>query len=597
MLPSSTRPARRRFSLGVGYFCASLLGLAGCRHAVPATETASLRAAPEPPSGWERKTLLIAQKQVVATANRHASEAGLQMLRKGGSAADAAIASALVLGLVEPQSSGIGGGGVLLFFDKRQNAVRFFDGRETAPQAATPDQFMGPEGRPVPFYDAVVGGWSVGTPSAIRLYEALHKAHGKLSWRELFQPAIRLAQDGFPIGKRLHRLLSVDKHLRKDPEAAAYFYEEGGQPRAAGTLLRNPAYADVLRSVADKGAEVFYRGAIAEDIVRKVRAHAVHPGQLSLDDLAQYQAVQRSPICAGYRTYKVCGAGPPTSGGVTVLQILKLHELAEPQGVPREQPYASHLFADIGNLAFADRNKYLADPDFVKQPTTGLLDDVYLRERASHLHKDRSLGTVPAGNPPGATARLGTDLYSERVGTSHVSVVDSEGNAVSMTVTIEDAFGSRQMVRGFLLNNELTDFSLAPTDDGKPVANRLEARKRPRSSMSPTLVFASDGSLHLIVGSPGGPSIISYVAQSLIAVLDWKLDVQAAFDLPHVGGRNGPVDLEKSTLAESYRPGLEALGHKTRVVDMTSGLSGILLIRGRLEAGVDPRKEGAALGD
>jgi gamma-glutamyltranspeptidase/glutathione hydrolase len=399
------------------------------------------------------------------------------------------------------------------------------------------------------------------------------------------------------VSRRLHRLLGMEKHLIKDPEAAAYFYEADGRPRPVGTLLKNPQYAGVLKAVAEQGADAFYTGAIAQDIVRKVSSHPTNPGRLSLEDLARYKAVERPPVCGSFRVYKICGVGPPTSGGVSVLQILKLLEIAEPVAVPQTQPYATHLFADAGNLAFADRNRYLADPDFVQAPVAGLLDEGYLRARAALLHKERSLGIAEAGTPPGAVAQLGDDALSERAATSHLSIVDAEGNGVALTATIEDVFGSRQLVRGFLLNNELTDFSLAPTEGGRPVANRVEPGKRPRSSMAPTLVFTADGALHLLIGSPGGSAIINYVASRLIAILDWKLDVQAALDLPNVGGRNAPVDLEKGTAAESYKQPLEAMGHKTRVVDLTSGLSAIQLVRGRIEAGVDPRKEGVALGD
>lgn len=574
----------------------------GCRHGggpegPQAPRAVGVPRAPEGASGWTEKALLVAQKQAVATANPYASEAGIEVLRKGGSAADAAVAIALVLGLTEPQSSGIGGGGLALYYDAKARVVHSFDGRETAPAAATPDMFLGPDGKPPAFHAAVVGGRSVATPSELRLLEALHKQHGRLPFRDLLQPAIRLATDGFQLGKRLHKLLSRDKFLARDPEAAAYFYEADGRPKAVGTVIKNPAYAEVLRTVAEQGVDAFYTGVIAEDIVRKVRGHETNPGRLALEDLRSYKVVERPPLCATFRSHNVCGAGPPTSGGVTVLQILKLHELVEPTGVPQVQPYATHLFADAGNLAFADRNQYIADPDFVALPLAGLLADGYLRGRAQLLRKDRSLGLATAGTPPGAVAHLGSDELSERAATSHVSVLDAEGNALALTVTIEDVFGSRQMVRGFLLNNELTDFSLAPSVEGRTVVNRIEARKRPRSSMAPTLVLGQDGALQVVIGSPGGSAIINYVAQSLIAILDWKLDVQAALNLPHVGARNGPLELEKGTAAQSYQVALEAMGHTTRVLDHTSGLSAIQIIRGHIEAGVDPRREGVALGD
>ncbi|MFN7888236.1 MAG: gamma-glutamyltransferase family protein, partial [Betaproteobacteria bacterium] len=463
------------------------LGLAGCASAP------ELPVQPEPPTGFRAGvTTATATKHMAAAANPPATEAGRAILRQGGSAVDAAIAIQMVLTLIEPQSSGIGGGAFIMHWDGKR--VQAFDGRETAPREADENLFI-VDGKPMAFYDAVVGGRSVGTPGALRVLEAAHKQHGKLPWAQLFEPAIKLAEQGFAISPRLAALIEQDKYLARDPTARAYFYNADGTPKKAGTLLRNPELAATLRAIAQQGPDVLYRGTIGVDVVAKVRAQA-NVGRLGTSDLVEYEAKERTAICTDYKRWRVCGMPPPSSGGIAVAQMLGIFANrniavvppAEKNGSLQPQADGVHLFSEAGRLAFADRNLYVADSDFVAVDVAGLIDPTYLAQRAK-LIGDRSMGRAPPGVPPGTKLSFAPDRSPDRVATSHVSVVDDYGNAVSMTTTIEDAFGARLMVRGFLLNNQLTDFSFAPSENGKPVANRVQPGKRPRSSMVPTLVF------------------------------------------------------------------------------------------------------------
>ncbi len=540
--------------------------------------------------------------QMVTAANPLAAEAGMAMLRQGGSATDAAIATELVLGLVEPQSSGIGGGAFLLHYDAAERAVSAYDGRETAPAGADEALFLNAEGEPLPFWDAVVGGRSVGTPGLLRMLEMAHREHGKLPWASLFQPAIRLAEEGFAVSPRLHELIAGDKYLKRYPATTAYFHDADGNPLPVGHLLKNQAYADTLRLVAEGGADAFYKGWVALDIVNAVRDATDNPGLLSYPDLRGYQAKRREALCLPYRRWVVCGMPPPTSGGVAVLQTLKLLEafdLAALAPAPGESPGAEaiHLVAEAERLAFADRNRFLADSDFVEVPVDKLLDPLYLAARAVLIDPAASMGKASPGL---RTPQAHSPAQLNPPSTSHLSVVDAEGNAVSMTASIESAFGSRVMVRGFMLNNELTDFSFRPEVDGRPVANRVEPGKRPRSSMSPTLVLDSEGRFVMAIGSPGGSRIIGYTTKAIIAALDWNLTMQQAVALPNFVNRNGATDLEEGTGIEAAKAGLEALGHEVNVRGMTSGLHGIRRIpRGPegsgLEGGADPRREGVVL--
>jgi len=553
--------------------------------------------APEPATEIVPKQLVTARRFMVVAAHPLAARAGYDAIRRGGSAVDAAIATELVLNLVEPQSSGIGGGGFLLHYAAREAKLEAYDGRETAPARAKPGRFLGTGGKPLDWPAAVISGKSVGVPGLLRLLELAHRRHGKLPWAQLFDPAIKLAQEGFPISPRLSALIAADRFLPLDANARRYFYLADGKARLAGTLVKNPEFAAVLKRVAAGGADAFYRGGIARDIAAAVRSHKRSPGDLVEADLSAYEPKEREPLCGAYRRWKVCGMPPPSSGGFAVLQILKILERFDLERVKPESVEAVHLFAEAGRLAYADRNLYIADPDFVRGPLAALLAPAYLAARAKLIDPLHSMGRASAGNPAGVAANLGVAEPLELPATSHVSIVDAEGDAVAMTASIEAAFGNRQMVRGFFLNNELTDFSWEPEEGGKPVANRVEAKKRPRSSMAPTLVFDEKGKLFMVIGSPGGHSIINYVALTLVNVLDWNMDIQKAIDAPRMGSRNGPTELERGTRLERLAPELERMGHSVRIRPEASGLHGIVRTPSGWAGGADPRREGVAVGD
>jgi gamma-glutamyltranspeptidase/glutathione hydrolase len=540
----------------------------------------------------------FAPHDMVVAAHPLAAEAGRQILRQGGNAVDAAIATALVLNLVEPQSSGVGGGGFLVYYAAAHRELVSIDGRETAPLAAKPDRFLNPDGTPMHFFTAVVGGRSIGTPGYLRMLEMAHRKFGKLQWSSLFLPAIKLATDGFPVSERLHMLLAEDAFLPKSESAKGYFYHPDGTPLAAGETVKNPQLARVFTEVAMQGTKAFYSGPIARDIVRAVR-DATPNGDMSLDDLAHYRVKERKAICGPYRSWRVCGMGPPSSGAITMLQILGMLQHFPADRLNLDEPGAVHLFAEAGKLAFADRDRYLADTDFVPAPILGLIDPGYLASRAKLIDPERDNG-IPAspGDPPRRHAdRWSDDASPELPSTSDLAVIDRDGNAVSMTNSIENQFGSRVMVDGFLLNNELTDFSFLPVRDGKPVANAVQAGKRPRSSMSPTMVFDKRG-LKLIVGSAGGPAIIEDVAKTIIAALDEHRDLQAAMDLPNVGNRNGGVtEIEVGPWADGLKKALEARGHHVTVSPHPSGIAGIEVTKKGLEGAADSRRDGTGRGD
>ncbi len=553
--------------------------------------------APEAATGRQEKTENLAQRHMVVAAHPLAAAAGLTILRQGGSALDAAVAVQMMLTLVEPQSSGIGGGALLLYWDNANKQLHAYDGRETAPAAARPERFLQSDGTPLPFRDAVASGLSTGVPGAVAALALAHAAHGMRPWADLVAPAIAQAENGFTVTPRLAGLLAREQRLRQEPEAAALYYP-GGAPLKAGDTLRNPALAQSLRRIAADGAAALQRGPLAEAILR---ALATRGSDITAADLAGYQPKRREPVCGSFRLHKLCGFGPPSSGGVAVLQILKLVELLDPSPASQLDIADLHRLAEASRLAFADRNLYLADSDFVPVPVAGLLDPGYLAERARLVRPDASLGSAQPGTPPGRRgAQPALWPHDGPPGTSHISIIDAWGNAVSMTTTIEDAFGARLLVGGFLLNNQLTDFSFRPSLDGHAVANRVEAGKRPRSSMAPFLVFDPRGALLGAAGSPGGSQIIGYVAQTLLLLLDKGLGPQAAVSLPHIGSRNGPTEIETGA-DPAWAAGLARLGHQSQSLEMTSGLHVIWRRAGSppwvWAGGADPRREGVALGD
>jgi gamma-glutamyltranspeptidase/glutathione hydrolase len=577
----------------------------------PSNFSYSVPQQPEAASGYTEKPGWATKKFAVAAANPLATDAGYQVLRAGGSAVDAAIAVQMVLTLVEPQSSGIGGGAFLLHFNGKD--VEAFDGRETAPAAADERLFLGADGKPLPFAQAVVGGRSVGVPGTVRLLEMAHRQYGKLPWAQLMQPAIMLAEGGFKVSPRLNTLAKGDAHLKKDPVAAAYFFRPDGEPREVGFNLRNPELAAVLRRIASEGSRAFYEGEVAQAIVDKVQKHPANPGKLSLADLAGYQPKKRAPICHDHRAQgkamRVCGFPPPSSGAIAVGQILGILAQVNADALPLENGLPSagwlHFYTEAARLAFADRAQYLADPDFVQPPAgnwMSLLDPAYLAQRA-RLIGPQSMKVAQPGAPGQAVSRYAPSEEQPEYGTSHISIVDGYGNAVAMTTTIEDAFGSRQMVKGFLLNNELTDFSFAPADaQGRPIANRVQPGKRPRSSMAPTLVFdKATGQLLMSGGSPGGALIIHYTAKTLYGVLNWGLVPQQAINLPNFGSTNGPTLLEERRFPAATVETLKARGHEVREMNMTSGLQAITWGQAHGQAlllgGADPRREGIVMGD
>jgi gamma-glutamyltranspeptidase/glutathione hydrolase len=540
---------------------------------------------------------VVAKRFMVVAAHPLAARAGYDVLKRGGTAVDAAIAAELVLGLVEPQSSGIGGGGFLLCYDAKRSTLAAYDGRETAPAAAKPERFLGADGKPLDWPAAVISGKSTGVPGLLAVLELAHRKHGRLKWSELFDPAIRLANDGFPISPRLHALVAADRYLAQNDQARRYFYSPDGSAKPAGTLLKNPAYAAVLKRVDAKGADAFYRGEIAREIAAAVRSRKRSPGDLAAADFAAYAALEREPLCGPYRSWKVCGMPPPSGGGFAVLQILEILEHFDLRSLKPDSVEVVHLFAEAGRLAYADRNLYIADPAFVAAPLSALLEARYLDSRARLIDPKRSMGRAQAGDPARVAARYGLAEPLELRTTTHLSVVDAEGNAVALTASIEAAFGNRQMVRGFLLNNELTDFSWKPEEGGKPVANRVEGGKRPRSSMAPTMVFDKQGKLFMVIGSPGGHPIINYVAETIVNVLDWGMDIHSAIAAPRFGSRNGPTELEKGTALERLAPELERMGHSVRIRAEASGLHGIVRTKDGWAGGADPRREGVALGE
>ncbi len=533
---------------------------------------------------------------MVVAANPMAVEAGMKMLDAGGSATDAAIAVQMVLNLIEPQSSGIGGGAFMIHFDAKKVVVNAYDGREVAPMGVTPELFLGTDGKPIRFASAVVGGRSVGVPGVLRMLELAHARHGKLPWVRLFDPAIALAEQGFAMSMRTHLQIAHETALKADAKARAYFYLPDGSPKPAGAILKNPEFAAALKRIAREGPDAFYAGPIARDMVAAVRSHATNPGSLSEQDLRDYRARTVEPVCGQYRTYKVCGMPPPSAGGIALLQILGALARFDVKAVRPNSTQAIHLISEAERLAYADRERFAGDDRFTSVPVAGLISPAYNRKRSELIRTEKTMGRAEAGSPVGAQMVLADGESLEFPSTSQISIVDAGGNAISMTTSIESGLGSRIFVHGFLLNNQLTDFSMLPTSNGRPVANAVYPGKRPRSAMSPTLVFDNQNKLHLVIGSPGGPAIINYVAKTLIATLDWGMDMQSAISLPNFGSRNGPTEIEKGTSLENLQGQLKSMGHEVRTIEMTSGLHGIMRTSQGWQGGADPRREGIAKG-
>ncbi|WP_311065473.1 gamma-glutamyltransferase [Halomonas sp. DWK9] len=565
---------------------------------------------PEVGSGFEEKPGWAADSFAVAAANPLATDAGYQVLKAGGNAIDAAVAVQMVLTLVEPQSSGIGGGAFLMHFDGAN--VQAYDGRETAPAAATGELFM-QDGEPMAFMDAVASGLSVGVPGTLRMLEQAHTEHGQLAWSELFAPAITLAEEGFAVSQRLHTSLANDDALRQNDLARDFYYSADGEPMEVGETLKNPALAAILRRIADEGSAAFYEGAVAEDLVENVQSHPERPGEMTLDDISGYQALEREPLCTPWQQWEVCGFPPPSSGHLTVMQVLGMLDQQPLLEAPLENGVSSsgwlHQFLEASRLAFADRGRYIGDPDFVEAPGGDwslMLAPDYLGQR-SELIGEESMGeSAEPGNPGELTVSFASQPEQPEYGTSHISIIDADGNAIAMTTTIEQAFGSRiladggtDLPGGYLLNNELTDFSFTPEIDGEPVANRVEPGKRPRSSMSPTLVFDQEtGALVASLGSPGGAAIIHYTARTLAAMRDWGLNAQEALNLPHAITLGGDVYLEEGRFPESTIESLRERGHNVSERELTSGLQAIRRLEdGTLFGGADPRREGVVMGD
>ena len=547
---------------------------------------------PEAATGVYHKQLVQGQHYMVAAAHPLATQAGAAMLAKGGSAVDAAIATQLMLGLVEPQSSGIGGGAFMLHWQAEKHKLTTFDGREMAPAAVTPLLFT-EQGKTMDWREAYVGGKSVGVPGVIAMLYQAHQQFGKLAWADLFTDTINAAEQGFKVSSRTANQLAMgwNKGISVFFDSRAYFYPDG-KPIAEGAILKNPAYARTLRMIAEKGPDAFYKGELAKAISERVQTAEINPGLLTEADLTAYKVVQRDAVCIPYRVYKVCGMAPPSSGGIAVLQMLGILANFDLAKVAPDSVQATHLLAQAAKLAFADRDRYLADPDFVNVPVTGMLAPDYLKQRAALIAPDKAGTPATAGEPEGAPALISA-ASPELPNTSHFSIVDADGNAVSMTTSIENVFGSGLMVGGFLLNNQLTDFSLSPQKQGYLVANRVEAGKRPRSSMAPMMVFNADGSLKLLTGSPGGSRIINYVGQSIVAILDWKLDVQQALNLPRLTHRNDYLALEKGTTLAAQQAMLEDMGYKVQLQDLNSGIHTIMLTGQGLQGAADPRREGS----
>ncbi len=552
--------------------------------------------APEPATGFTAKSAVSGRDFMIVTAHPLATKAGYDILKRGGTAADAGIAAQLVLGLVEPQSSGLGGGGFALYFDKARGRLISLDGRETAPATVGKHLFRGSNGQPMKFFDAAVGGRAIGVPGLPALLGKLHEWHGKLPWRDLFSPAIAHAETGFQVTPRLAQMVAKDRsRLRRYTDTRLYFYPDGVTPVQAGYLLRNPDYAETLRGLAINGAQSFYNGPNAQSMIEEIRNLPDAPSAMTMEDLEGYHVKERQPVCGPYRGYRVCSMNEPSSGGLTLLNALGILQHFDLRALGKENVKSWHLIGEASRLAFADRNFYMADPDVVNTPGVRLIDPAYLKARAA-LISNKPIQQAMPGKPPGWGGALpAPDTASKPPGTTHISIVDQYGNALSMTTSIENAFGSRVMANGFLLNNQLTDFSFEAEKNGVSVANAVAGGKRPRSSMSPVIVFDPQGEPVLVIGSAGGSAIIGYVLQRIISIIDWDMDIQSALDTPHILHRGSAFEMEEGQTG--LKETLEKAGHPVEVKDLNSGLTAIHRIGALYFGAADPRREGMAMGE
>ena len=551
----------------------------------------------EPFSYFRDLKTVEAKKYLISTSSEMASQVGKEILKKGGNAIDAAIAAQMVLNVVEPQSSGIGGGAFVLYYDNKTKTAHYFNGRETAPKDSNNKMFLDSQGKPRAFNDVVKGGLSVGTPGLLKVLKEVHNKYGKLSWEELFEPAIMIAKNGFPMDERIQVIAKNIAYLKDFKGFASLYLNEDGTPKEVGSIITNPALAETFTTISKNGIESFYSGKIAEDMVAAVKNSPTNPGYLALEDLKNYQVKEGELICGTYRVkYKVCSMPLPSSGGVALLQILGILENFDLSKYKPSSLEAIHLITEATRLGYADRNKYVADVADV--PIAKMLDKEYLRGRAALINPKESMPEVKAGEFIDVKTSYKIDKKAvELPSTTHLSVIDSEGNAIAMTSSIEYYFGSVLNVDGFVLNNQLTDFSFVPEIDGKPVANRLEPGKQPRSSMSPTFVFDENNNLIMVVGSPGGPRIIQFVLKTIIAYLDWNLNIQKAISLPNFVVLNDMIELEKRTDLEKLQSDLEKMNHKVKIADLVSGIHAIVIKPEGLEGGADPRRAGVALGE
>ncbi len=554
----------------------------------------------EPNSGFIKTKSIKGSKYMISTSDERASEAGRKILKNGGNAIDAVIAAQLVLNVVEPHSSGIGGGGFLLYYDTKNKKTVYFNGREKAPGKAYSTMFLGKNGKPKKFHDAVKGGLSVGTPGLLMILKQAHGKYGKMPWNELFESAINIAGDGFEVDKRASLLASKVEYLKDFKQSKSLYLDKNDQPKKAGAVIRNPEMAKTLKIIAKEGIEPFYKGEVAKDIAKTVQNSPINPGFLSAKDLANYKSETGNLVCSSYRgKYKICSMPPPSSGGITVLQILSILENFDLKKNNPYDPKTIHLILEATKLAYADRNEYIADNGNV--PIKQMLDKKYLKKRAALISSKKALKNAKPGKFKNYQSLASRNMVfhkaHEPFSTTHLSVIDQQGNAVALTSSIEYFFGSGISVRGFMLNNQMTDFSFKPRVNGKLVANRVEPNKMPRSSMSPTLVFDKDDNLLMTLGSPGGPRIIQFLTKAIILGLDYGYDLQDAISAPNFIVLNDNVELESGTDIVKLKPALKKLGHEVRIIDIVSGINGAAVNDNSLEGGADPRRQGKAIGD